>query len=94
MIALRFIIGSIGSGFLGARSAMSLAASRRMLKFIFAGIIFTMAIYMLVPAVLCHYSCQLAERLAKDVAKLMQLGLTLNEVKISLRSAAPGELSR
>jgi uncharacterized membrane protein YfcA len=46
-IALLFIIGGIGGGLLGVRSAVSLAARRRMLNFIFAGIIFAVAIYML-----------------------------------------------
>lgn len=46
-IALLFIIGGIGGGFLGVRSAISLAARRRMLNSIFAGIIFAVAIYML-----------------------------------------------
>ena len=46
-IALLFIVGGLGGGFLGLRSAMSLAASRHTLNLIFASIIFVVAIYML-----------------------------------------------
>jgi uncharacterized protein len=46
-IALLFIAGGVGGGFLGMRAAMSLAANRRTLIFVFAGVIFAAAIYML-----------------------------------------------
>ena len=46
-IALLFIAGGVGGGFLGMRAAMSLAANRRTLTFVFSGVIFAVAIYML-----------------------------------------------
>jgi uncharacterized protein len=46
-IALLFIAGGVGGGFLGMRAAMRLAANRRTLTFVFAGVIFAVAIYML-----------------------------------------------
>jgi len=47
-IALLFIAGGMAGGILGMRAAMRLAANRRMLTYIFAGVIFTVAAYMLV----------------------------------------------
>jgi len=49
-IALLFIAGGVGGGFLGMRAAMRLAANRRTLTFVFAGVIFAVAIYMLARA--------------------------------------------
>ena len=46
-IALLFIAGGVGGGFLGMRAAMSLATNRRTLTLVFAGVIFSVAIYML-----------------------------------------------
>ena len=46
-IALLFIAGGVAGGYLGMHAAMSLAANRRRLNFVFAGIIFAVAIYML-----------------------------------------------
>jgi uncharacterized membrane protein YfcA len=46
-IALLFIIGGVAGGYLGMRAAVSLAANRRSLTFVFAGIIFAVATYML-----------------------------------------------
>jgi uncharacterized protein len=46
-IALLFIAGGVAGGYLGMHAAMSLAANRRRLTFVFAGIIFAVAIYML-----------------------------------------------
>lgn len=46
-IALLFILGGLAGGFLGMRLAIRLAAERRMLTFVFVGIIFAVAIYML-----------------------------------------------
>jgi uncharacterized protein len=47
VIALLFITGGVAGGYLGMRAAVSLAASRRSLTFVFAGIIFAVAAYML-----------------------------------------------
>jgi uncharacterized protein len=47
-IAMLFIAGGVVGGYLGMRAAVSLAASRRSLTFVFAGIIFAVAAYMLV----------------------------------------------
>ena len=47
MIALLFIAGGIGGGFLGMRVAMRLATNRRVLTSVFAGVIFAVAVYML-----------------------------------------------
>jgi uncharacterized membrane protein YfcA len=47
-IALLFIAGGIAGGIPGMRAAMRLAANRRMLTYIFAGVIFAVAAYMLV----------------------------------------------
>jgi uncharacterized protein len=47
VIALLFIAGGIAGGYLGMRAAMKLAANRRSLTLVFAGIIFAVAIYML-----------------------------------------------
>ena len=47
-IALLFITGGVAGGYLGMRAAVSLAANRRSLTFVFAGIIFAVATYMLV----------------------------------------------
>ncbi len=49
-IALLFIAGGVGGGFLGMRAAMSLAANQRALTFVFAGVIFAFAVYMLARA--------------------------------------------
>ena len=46
-IALLFIAGGVGGGFLGMRAAIYLAAERRTLTYIFSGVIFAVAIYML-----------------------------------------------
>ncbi len=46
-VAFFFLVGGVGGGFLGARSAMRLAADRRTLTTIFACVIFAVAIYML-----------------------------------------------
>ena len=46
-IALLFIVGGVGGGFLGMRAAVSLAARRRTLTYIFSGVIFAVAVYML-----------------------------------------------
>jgi uncharacterized protein len=48
VIALLFITGGVAGGYLGMRAAVSLAANRRSLTFVFAGIIFAVATYMLV----------------------------------------------
>jgi uncharacterized protein len=47
VIALLFIAGGIAGGYLGTRAAMKLATNRRSLTFVFAGVIFAVAIYML-----------------------------------------------
>ena len=47
-IAALFIVGGLVGGFFGMRAAMHLAENRRMLTYIFAGVIFAVAIYMLV----------------------------------------------
>ena len=54
-IALLFIAGGVGGGFLGMRAAMRLAANRRTLTFVFAGVIFAVAIYMLARTELPHW---------------------------------------
>lgn len=46
-IALLFIAGGVGGGFVGMRAAVSLAARRRTLTYIFSGVIFAVAAYML-----------------------------------------------
>ncbi|HXX04042.1 MAG TPA: sulfite exporter TauE/SafE family protein [Xanthobacteraceae bacterium] len=46
-MAVLFIIGGIGGGFLGMRSAIRLAQDQRLLRRIFAAIVFAVAIYML-----------------------------------------------
>jgi uncharacterized membrane protein YfcA len=46
-IALLFIAGGVAGGYGGMRAAVSLAANRRSLTFVFAGIIFAVAAYML-----------------------------------------------
>ena len=46
-IALLFIVGGVGGGILGMRSASRLASNRRMLTYIFASVIFAVATYML-----------------------------------------------
>jgi uncharacterized membrane protein YfcA len=48
VIALLFIAGGVAGGYVGMRAAVSLAANRRRLTFVFAGIIFAVATYMLV----------------------------------------------
>jgi uncharacterized protein len=48
MIALLFVTGGVAGGYLGMRAAVSLAANRRSLTLVFAGIIFAVATYMLV----------------------------------------------
>jgi len=48
VIALFFITGGVAGGHLGMRAAVRLAANRRSLTFVFAGIIFAVAAYMLV----------------------------------------------
>ena len=53
-IAALFIAGGVGGGFLGMRAAMRLAANRRTLTFVFAGVIFAVAIYMLARTELSH----------------------------------------
>jgi hypothetical protein len=47
MIAAFFIAGGLVGGMVGMRAAIRLAAERRMLTYIFAGVVFTVAIYML-----------------------------------------------
>lgn len=47
-IALLFIVGGVGGGFLGMRAAIRLASNRRMLTYIFACVVFAVAIYILV----------------------------------------------
>ena len=47
-IAALFIAGGLVGGFFGMRAAMHLAKNRHMLTYIFAGVIFVVAIYMLV----------------------------------------------
>ena len=46
-IALLFIVGGVSGGILGMHSAIRLASNRRMLTYIFASVIFAVAIYML-----------------------------------------------
>jgi uncharacterized protein len=46
-IALLFIAGGVCGGFLGMRAAVGLAARRRTLTYIFSGVIFAVAAYML-----------------------------------------------
>ncbi len=46
-VAVLFIAGGVGGGILGMWSAIRLASSRRTLTYIFAAVIFTVAIYML-----------------------------------------------
>src|SRR6516165_2614157 len=48
MIATLFIAGGLIGGFFGMRAAVHLAANRRMLTYIFAEVIFVVAIYMLI----------------------------------------------
>jgi len=48
LTALEFIVGGTVGGFLGMKAAVALASHRRALNFVFAGIIFTVASYMLV----------------------------------------------
>jgi hypothetical protein len=48
MIAALFIAGGLVGGFFGMRAAVHLAANRRMLTYIFAAVIFAVAIYMLI----------------------------------------------
>ena len=48
VIALLFIAGGVAGAYGGMRAAVSLAANRRSLTFVFAGIIFAVAAYMLV----------------------------------------------
>ncbi len=48
MIAVLFIAGGLAGGIFGMRAAIRLAVNRRMLTSIFAGVIFAVAIYMLV----------------------------------------------
>ena len=45
--ALFFIVGGVGGGILGMRAAIRLASNRRTLTYIFAGVVFAVAIYML-----------------------------------------------
>jgi uncharacterized protein len=47
-IALLFVAGGVAGGYVGMRAAVSLAANRRRLTFVFAGVIFAVATYMLV----------------------------------------------
>jgi uncharacterized protein len=47
-IALLFIAGGVGGGFLGMRAAVGLAARRRTLTYVFSGVTFAVAAYMLV----------------------------------------------
>ncbi len=47
LIALLFVVGGVGGGILGMRTAMRLAADRRMLTYVFAGVVFSVALYML-----------------------------------------------
>jgi uncharacterized protein len=47
-IALLFIAGGVAGGYVGMHAAVSLSANRRRLTFVFAGIIFAVATYMLV----------------------------------------------
>jgi uncharacterized membrane protein YfcA len=47
-IALLFVAGGVAGGYVGMRAAASLAANRRRLTFVFAGIVFAVATYMLV----------------------------------------------
>jgi uncharacterized protein len=57
-IAGLFVIGGIGGGIGGMAVALRLAKDRRMLRFIFAGVVFAVALYMLVrtglPSFLVH----------------------------------------
>ena len=46
-VALLFIVGGVGGGILGMWSAIRLASNRRTLTYIFAAVIFAVAIYML-----------------------------------------------
>jgi uncharacterized protein len=46
-VAVLFIAGGVGGGILGMWSAIRLASNRRMLTYIFAAVIFAVAIYML-----------------------------------------------
>ena len=54
-IAGLFIAGGLAGGFFGLRAAIRLAASRRMLTYTFAGVIFAVAIYMLTRTGLPHW---------------------------------------
>jgi uncharacterized protein len=54
-IALLFIAGGIGGGFLGMRAAIGLAARRRTLTYVFSGVIFAVAAYMLGRTGLPHW---------------------------------------
>ena len=47
-IAILFIVGGVVGGFLGTRSAVRLATNRRVLTYVFAAVVFAVAIYMLV----------------------------------------------
>jgi uncharacterized protein len=47
MVAAQFIAGGIAGGWLGMRAACHLAADRNMLNRIFAGIVFTVAVYII-----------------------------------------------
>ena len=46
-IALEFILGGALGGFLGMKAAIRLAPQKRALTYIFAGVVFTVAVYML-----------------------------------------------
>jgi len=48
IIALLFVVGGVGGGILGMGAAIRLAAERRMLTYVFAGVVFAVAAYMLV----------------------------------------------
>jgi len=54
-IALFFVAGGIGGGFVGMRLALRLANNRQLLTFIFAGVIFAVALYMLVRTGVPHW---------------------------------------
>ena len=55
MIALLFIVGGVGGGMLGMQAAIRLAADRRMLTYVFAGVVFAVAIYMLIRTGVPHW---------------------------------------
>jgi hypothetical protein len=47
-VALEFVIGGVVGGFSGRKLAMRLSSEKRTLTYVFAGVIFAVAVYMLI----------------------------------------------